>query len=167
MKSIKTFLAAFLILFSVFTFVLPETQAQGIVAVESYDMGTLTNTVWTSYQSFTFAGIIKEFGFNKLDSITVSMTVDGEADVDTLNVYPCNWTTKGTAVLGTVITYTVTLNVAAAGTGTEALYVLNHGIQSISWRGKEGLTWRTRGAVSGNDPTDPNSCKVTFTFFGS
>jgi hypothetical protein len=166
MKSIKTFLASILTLFALFAFT-AETNAQGIVGVKSYDMGTLTNTVWTGYQSFTFAGVLKEFGCSKIDSITVSMTVDGEADVDTLNVYPANWTIKGTAVLGSVITYTVTLNVAAAGTGTEALYVSNHGIQAASFRNKEGITWRTRGAVSGNDPTDPNTCKVTFTFYGS
>lgn len=164
---LKSFLGIFLFAFLMLAFIPQEADAQGIVGVKSFDMGTLTNTVWTDYQSFQLGKLKKEFGCNKIDSITVSMTVDGEADVDTLNVYPCTWTTSGTAVLGTVITYTVTLNVAAGGTGSEALYVANHGIQAVSWRGKEGFTFRTRGAVSGNDPTDPNSCKVTFTFYGS
>jgi len=157
----------FAILFAFLLTTIPETQAQGIVGVKSYNLGTLANTVWETYQNGNFAGLLKEFGCTKIDSIIISMTVEGEADVDTLDWYPCNWTSNGTAVNGTVKTFTVTLNVAAAGTGTERLFVTNAGIASSLWRGYEGFRWRTRGAVSGNDPTDPNNCKVTLTFFGS
>ena len=147
--------------------VIDQTPAQGIVGVKSYDLGTLANTVWESYQSETFAGLLKQFGCTKIDSMIISMTVQNETDVDTLNWYPVNWTSSGTAVQGTVITHTVTLNVAASSTGTERLFVANHGVQAASFRGYEGFQFRTRGAVSGNDPTDPNNCKVTITFFGS
>ena len=157
----------FAILFAFLLIPIPETQAQGIVGVKSYNLGTLANTVWETYQVGNFAGLLKEFGCTKIDSMVFSMTVQNETDVDTLNWYPVNWTSSGTAVQGTVITYTVTLNVAAAATGTQILYVSNHGVQAASFRGYEGFNFRTRGAVSGNDPTDPNNCKVTITFFGS
>lgn len=163
MKLKSFFLIALMLAFTAITF----TPAQGIVGVKSYNLGTIANTVWESYQYDTFKGLLKEFGCTKIDSIIISMTVEGEADVDTLNWYPVNWTSNGTAVVGTVKTFTVTLNVAAAGTGTERLFVTNAGIASSLWRGYEGFTWRTRGAVSGNDATDPNNCKVTLTFFGS
>lgn len=140
---------------------------QGIVGVKSYDLGTIANTVWESYTAETWNGLLKQFDCNKIDSLIISMTVVGETDVDTLDWYPCNWTSNGTAVNGTVKTFTVTLNVAAAGTGTERLFVTNAGAASSLWRGYEGFRFRTRGAVSGNDATDPNNCKVTITFYGS
>jgi hypothetical protein len=147
-------------------FALPSF-GQGIVGVKSYDLGTIANSVDESYRYETFSGLIKQFGCNKIDSIVVSMTVDGEADVDSLDWYPVNWTLKGTAVKGTVKTFTVTLNVAAAGTGTELLLITGAGLGSALWRGYEGFGFMTRGATAGNDATDPNSCKVTLTFFGS
>lgn len=163
MKLKSFFLIALMLAFTAITF----TPAQGIVGVKSYNLGTIANTVWESYQADTFEGLLKQFGCAKIDSILISMTVEGEADVDTLDWYPVNWTSGGTAVNGTVKTFTVTLNVAAAGTGTEVLKVSNAGIASSLWRGYEGFRWRTRGAVSGNDATDPNNCKVTLTFYGS
>ena len=141
--------------------------SQGVVGVKSYSLGTIANTIEESYISETFSGLIKQFGCNKIDSMTISITVAGEADIDSLDWYPCNWTTGGTAVKGSVITHTVTLNVAAAGYGTEVLLVSGHGIQPASFRGYEGFTFMTRGAASGNDPTDPNSGKVTIMFYGS
>lgn len=141
--------------------------SQGIVGVKSYNLGTIANTVWEDYQSGSFAGLLKEFGCVKIDSMIIAITVKNETDIDTLNWYPVNWTSDGTAVQGTVITYTVTLNIAAARTGTQILYTSNHGVQAASFRGYEGFNFRTRGAVSGNDPTDPNNVKVTITFFGS
>lgn len=163
MKRISFFLIALMLAFTAITF----TPAQGIVGVKSYNLGTIASTVWESYQYDTFDGLLKEFGCIKIDSIIVSMTVSGDTDVDTLNWYPVNWTSGGTAVTGTVKTFTVTLNVAASGTGTERLFVTNAGIASSLWRGYEGFGWRTRGAVAGNTPAEPNNCKVTFTFFGS
>lgn len=141
--------------------------SQGIVGVKSYNLGTVANSVDESYQYETFAGLLKQFDCAKIDSIVISMTVVGEADIDSLDFYPVNWTSTGTAVKGTAITHTVTLNVAAAGTGTEVLLVSGHGVQAVSYRGYEGFGFMTRGAASGNDATDPNNCKVTLTFFGS
>lgn len=141
--------------------------SQGIVGVKSYNLGTIANSVNESYTSETFHGLLKQFGCNKIDSLIISMTVVGEADVDSLDWYPCNWTSTGTAVKGTVKTFTVTLNVAAAGTGTEILKITGAGLGSALWRGYEGFTFMTRGAASGNDATDPNNCKVTITFYGS
>jgi|SRR3990167_8581696 len=167
MKKLKSFLAIFMIALSFVILSGVEGQAQGIVGVKSYNLGTIANTVWETYQVGNFAGLLKEFGCTKIDSMVFSMTVQNETDVDTLNWYPVNWTSSGTAVQGSVITYIVTLDVAAAATGTQILYVANHGIVAASFRGYEGFNFRTRGAVSGNDPTDPNNCKVTITFFGS
>lgn len=141
--------------------------SQGIVGVKSYDLGTISNSVDESYITETFAGLLKQFNCSKIDSMVISLTVKNETDIDSLMWYPVNWTVDGTKVLGTVITYTVTLNVAAAGTGTQVLYVSNHGVQPASFRGYEGFAILTRGAAAGNDPTDPNSAKVTITFFGS
>lgn len=164
MKSIKSFfLIALMLVFTAITF----TPAQGIVGVKSYSLGTISNSVDESYIYETFAGLIKQFGCNKIDSLVISMTVKNETDVDSLMWYPCNWTVDGTAVLGTVITHTVTLNVAAAGTGTQILLVSGHGVQTASFRAYEGFAILTRGAAAGNDPTDPNSGKVTVVFYGS
>ena len=141
--------------------------AQGIVGVKSYSLGTVANSVDEAYITETFSGLIKQFGCNKIDSMTISITVDGEADIDSLLFYPCNWTVGGTRVLGTVKTHTVTLNVAAAATGTEVLLVAGTGVLATSFRGYEGFAILTRGATAGNDPTDPNSGKVTIMFYGS
>lgn len=156
-------------IFFLFTliFCLSVANAQGVVGVKSYNLGTVSNSVDESYITETFAGLIKQFGCNKIDSLTISVTVDGEADIDSLMFYPCNWTTGGTRVNGTVATHTVTLNVAAAGTGTEVLLISGHGVQASSFRGYEGFGILTRGATAGNDATDPNSLKVTIMFYGS
>lgn len=147
-------------------FALPAFS-QGIVGVKSHDYGTIANSVDEAYINYTFSGLIKEFGCNKIDSLVISLTVKNETDIDSLMWYPCNWTVDGTKVLGTVSTRTVTLNVAAAATGTQVLLTSNAGIASTLWRGYEGFTIFTRGASAGNDPTDPNSVKVTITFYGS
>lgn len=154
------------VLFIVLTFAMLAFP-QGIVGVKSYNLGTIANTVWESYTAETWDGLLKQFGCAKIDSLIISMTLVGEADVDTLDWYPCNWTSNGTAVNGAVKTFTVTLNIAAASTGTERLFVSNAGAASTLWRGYEGFRFRTRGAAAGNDPTDPNNCKVTITFYGS
>ena len=141
--------------------------AQGVVGVKSYSLGTISNSVDESYISETFSGLIKQFGCNKIDSMTISITVANETDIDSLDWYPVNWTTGGTMVKGSVKTHTVTLNVAAAATGTEVLLVSGTGVLAASFRGYEGFAFMTRGATAGNDPTDPNSVKVTIMFYGS
>ena len=142
-------------------------SAQGVVGVKSYSIGTISNSVDESYITGVFSNLIKEFGCNKIDSMTISMTVAGEADVDSLDFYPCNWTVGGTVVKGAVKTHIVTLNIAAAGFGTEVLLVSGTGVLAASFRGYEGFAILTRGAASGNDATDPNSGKVTIMFYGS
>jgi hypothetical protein len=141
--------------------------SQGIVGVKSYNLGTVANSVDEAYTYETFAGLLKQFNCAKIDSMVFSVTAVGELDVDSLDWYPVNWTSTGTAVKGTVKTHTVTLNIAAAGTGTEVLLVTGTGIASSLWRGYEGFGFMTRGAGSGSDATDPNNLKVTITFFGS
>jgi len=140
---------------------------QGIVGVKSHDYGTVANSVNEAYVSYTWSGLLKEFGCNKIDSLIISITVQNETDIDSVMWYPCNWTTKGTAVNGTVRTFVSTLDVAANATGTAVLYVANAGVASVLWRGYEGFRVFTRGAAAGNDPTDPNNLKITFTFYGS
>lgn len=166
----KKFNSSFIVLMLLaFVFILfsLEANAQGIVGVKTHNYGTVANSVDESYVSYRFNGLIKEFGCNKIDSILISLTVENETDIDSLMWYPCNWTSSGTVVKGTVKTFTVTLNVAAAGTGTEVLKVTNAGVASSLYRGYEGFTLFTRGAAAGNDATDPNNCKVTLTFYGS
>lgn len=141
--------------------------SQGIVGVKSYNLGTVANSVDEAYQYETFAGLLKQFNCAKIDSMVFSVTGVGEVDIDSLDWYPVNWTSTGTAVKGTAITHLVTLDIAAAGTGTELILNTGHGVQAVSWRGYEGFGFMTRGKVSGNDATDPNNLKVTITFFGS
>lgn len=151
----------------IFTFLLiPETPAQGIVGVVNYDLGTITNSVdHTIYGNF--GRLIKQFGCTKIDSMVIAVSVDNETDIDSLDFYPANWTSFEAPVTGSIVHYDVTLNVAAAGTGTQILYTANAGIASASFRGYQGFKILTRGATAGNDATDPNSCRVTVTFWGS
>lgn len=160
-------LSTLLLVMILFVFFTPEANAGGIVGVKTYDYGTVANSVDESYITYRFDGLLNEFNCSTIDSMVISLTVVGEADIDSLMWYPCNFTSNGTVVKGTVKTFTVTLNVAAAGTGTQVLLVTNAGVASSLYRGYEGFTLFTRGAVSGNDATDPNSCKVTITFYGS
>lgn len=162
----KRFFLIALILSAVAFFTAPSF-AQGIVGVKTHEYGTVANSVDESYVTYTFDGLLKEFNCNKIDSLIIALTVEGEADIDSLMWYPCNFSGDGTVVKGTVKTFTVTLNVAASAYGTEVLKVTNAGVASALWRGYEGFTLFTRGAASGNDATDPNDCKVTITFYGS
>jgi len=165
MKMLKSFLAISLILFSFF--LVPQLNAQGIVGVKSYDFKTVANSVDNAYVSENWEGLLKQFGCTKIDSLHIGLTAVGELDIDSLMWYPCSWTVDGTVVKGTVKTFTVTLNLAAGVAGKEALYVTNAGVASALWRSTEGFTLFTRGATTGNDATDPNSLKVTITFYGS
>jgi hypothetical protein len=167
MKNIKSFFNVLILLSFAFLLFSFQAQAQGVVGVKSYNLETVANSVDEIYITGTYSGLLKEFGCNKIDSMIISATVVGEADIDSLDWYPCNWTVGGTKVLGTVKHFTVTLNVAAAGTGTEVLKVTDAGVASTLWRGYEGFAILTRGATAGNDATDPNSLKVTITFYGS
>lgn len=163
----KQFLIVMLMVFSITAFISPPVKAQGIVGVVSHDYGTVANSVDESFISYRFDGLIRQFGCNKIDSIHIALTVEGEADIDSLMWYPANWAKDGTVVKGTVATKTVTLNVAASAYGTEVLFAADAGIISSLWRGFEGFTLFTRGATAGNDATDPNSLIVTITFYGS
>lgn len=167
MKLHKSLLAIWMILLFALFIVPTETSAQGIVGVKSHNYGTVANSVDEAYVSYTWVGLLKEFGCNKIDSLVISLTAVGELDIDSLMWYPVSWTTGGTAVKGTVAFRTVTLNLAAGVAGKEVLYSANAGIASALWRGTEGFTLFTRGAAAGNDATDPNSLKVTITFYGS
>ena len=141
--------------------------AQGIVGVKSYNLGTVANSVDEAYTYETFAGLLKQFNCAKIDSMVFSVTAVGELDVDSLDWYPVNWTSTGTAVKGTVKMHTVTLDLAAAATGTELLLITGAGLGSSLWRGYEGFGFMTRGATAGSDATDPNNLKLTSTFYGS
>lgn len=165
----KKLFVLFALIFAFVTLSAVEVSAQGIVGVKSYNLGTVSNSVDESYVTGVFSNLLKEFGCSVIDSMVISLTVKNETDIDSCDFYPCNWTIDGTKVLGTVAHFAVTLNVAAAGTGTEALYTATtlHGVWAISYRGFEGFAILTRGSTAGNDPTDPNSGKLTITFFGS
>ena len=119
----KKSLVLFALILAFITLSAVEVSAQGVVGVKSYSLGTVSNSVDEAYVSETFSGLIKQFGCHKIDSMTISITVAGEADIDSLDWYPCNWTVGGTVVKGSVKTHIVTLNVAAAGFGTEVLLV--------------------------------------------
>jgi len=149
-----------------FAFMTP-IKAQGVVGVVTHNYGTVANSVDEGYISYTWKGLLKQFGANKIDSLHISLTVKGEIDIDSLMWYPANWASDGTIVKGTVATKTVTLNVAAGSYGTEVLLTANAGVAGVLWRGYEGFTLFTRGAAAGNVATGPNNLKVTIVFFGS
>jgi len=165
MKS-TNFLIAMLMVFILIAFISPPVKAQGVVGVVTHDYGTVANSVDESYVSYRWDGLIRQFGCNKIDSLHIALTTEGETDIDSLDWYPCNWAKDGTVVKGTVATKTVTLNVAASAYGTEVLLATDAGVLSPLWRGYEGFTLMTRGAAAGNDAGDPNSLMVTIVFFG-
>ena len=157
------------VLFSIILllFAFTDINAQNVVGVKTFSYGTVANSVDEDYQTFRFQGLINEFGCNKIDSMIISLSVEGEADIDSLMWYPCNFADDGTVIKGTVRTFTVTLNIAAGAYGTEVLKVTNSGVGGSLFRGYEGFTLFTRGAAAGNDATDPNSLKVSIMFYGS
>jgi hypothetical protein len=161
MKKTNVFITT-LILFVSFVFLFSfEANAQ---SVEVKDLGTISNSVLgasTFETGYLYLDKIKsKNGWTQIDSIVFALKVQEETDIDSFDVYPGfvqAGQTLSTAVFGTVTTFTVTLNVAAAGTGYERLLTSNAGYSGANLRGYNLIKYVTKGATAGNDPTDPNN----------
>lgn len=160
MKNLKSFLSIIL-LSLVFLFSFQQAQAQ---SVEVKNLGTIYNSTGgsTTYETgYLYLDKIKsKNNWTQIDSIVFALRVENETDIDSFDVYP-GFVDKGElitdAVFGSATTFTVTLNVADASTGYERLFTSNAGYTGTSLRGYNIIKYVTKGATSGNDPTDPNN----------
>jgi len=156
-----SFLSIILTAILLFAFIAPQVNAQ---SVEVKDLGTIYNSTAgsTTFETgYLYLDKIKsKNNWTQIDSIVFAVKVSEETDIDSFDVYP-GFVEKGaalsTAVFGTVTTFTVTLNVAAAGTGYERLFSSGAGYSGASLRGYNLIKYVTKGATSGNDITDPNN----------
>lgn len=132
------------------------------------DLGTMYNSVLGS--AYFETGYVDLSGWSKIDSISVTYVGLGEMDVDSLTIYravklPNGTFQKDVSVLGN---FTVTLNLAAGVYDLEPLFVNNATILTgAALRGCNALYYVTRGATSGNDPTDPNRGWILFQIWGT
>lgn len=141
-------------------FGLSFTFAQDRVIVKS--LGTMANSVDET-------GFVDLSGWAKIDSISVTFVGKGEMDVDSLTIYraaklPNDKFVPDVSVLGN---FTVTLNLAAGVYDLEPLFSSNATLLTgAALRGCNALYYVTRGATSGNDPTDPNRGWILFQIWG-
>lgn len=132
------------------------------------DLGTMYNSVLGS--TYFETGYVDLSGWSKIDSISVTYVGLGEMDVDSLTIYravklPNGTFQKDVSVLGN---FTVTLNLAAGVYDLEPLFASNATLLTgAALRGCNALYYVTRGATSGNDPTDPNRGWVLFQIWGT
>lgn len=132
------------------------------------DLGTMYNSVLGS--TYFETGYIDLTGWSKIDSISVTYVGLGEMDVDSLTIYravklPNGTFQKDVSVLGN---FTVTLNLAAGVYDLEPLFASNATLLTgAALRGVDALYYVTRGATSGNDPTDPNHGWIKFQIWGT
>ena len=132
--------------------------------VEIFNLGTVYNSVLgsTYYETvyLDLSNVQKNKGWSRVDSVLCAIYVENETDIDSLDIYPGFKGYKGgveETAFGTAITQTVTLNVAAASTGYEELLTSNATpLTSLILRQNNYIKFVTKGATSGNDPTDPN-----------
>jgi len=147
-----------------------KTPAQQAADPYIINFGTVANSVdETGY--FHFGRYAQKLGFTAIDSIQISLFVEGEIDIDSLDCYlgveGVNTNVADDAYTATALTYTVTLNVAAAAEGVERLLVDNATLlTSAAIRGYNSVKIITRGATAGNDATDPNKLWVMFFIYG-
>lgn len=131
------------------------------------DLGTMYNSVLGS--TYFETGFVDLSGWAKIDSISVTYVGKGEMDVDSLTIYraaklPNEKFVPDVSVLGN---FTVTLNLAAGVYDLEPLFSSNATLLTgAALRGCNALYYVTRGATSGNDPTDPNRGWILFQIWG-
>lgn len=132
------------------------------------DLGTMYNSTLGS--TYFETGFVDLSAWSKIDSISVTYVGKGEMDVDSLTIYraaklPNDKFVPDVSVLGN---FTVTLNLAAGIYDLEPLFSSNATLLTGSaLRGCNALYYVTRGATSGNDPTDPNRGWLLFQIWGT
>lgn len=132
------------------------------------DLGTMYNSVLGS--TYFETGFVDLSGWAKIDSISVTYVGKGEMDVDSLTIYRAakvgnDKFVPDVSVLGN---FTVTLNLAAGVYDLEPLFSSNATLLTgAALRGCNALYYVTRGATSGNDPTDPNRGWLIFQIWGT
>lgn len=108
-------------------------------------------------------------GWKTVDSVVVSIAVENETDIDTVNFM------RGTyfdgfisdAAAG-VLYQAVTLNVADAATDVEPLLTSNATVLSkAALRGFNYIKATIEAGAAGNDATDPNAMYLTWQIFGT
>lgn len=157
---------AIVIAFIMLAFIVPvKAQLAGVISYDGW--GTVANSVDETPVYYNFEGMRKQLGINKIDSLVFALSVQGEIDIDSLDVYPVGWDPYGNVTTGSVKHFTVTLNVAAGAAGYEVLYVTNAGFLLADWRNYPGFRVFTRGAAAGNDATDPNGVRLYIFVYGS
>jgi hypothetical protein len=155
----------FLILFA-FSMAL-NAQVKRIITFE-----TVSNSV-TETAYFDFRQIASELArWSKVDSITFFAYAQGEIDVDSVTVYGSNVQSldgKKTRVDAAAVlkNFTATVNIDINQTVLEHLRSANAGLNATDLRDFNSLKIVTRGATSGNDPTDPNLLWIGFYIYGS
>lgn len=127
--------------------------------VKVFNLGTIANSVDESPQYLYLDKVAEDNGFAKIDSVVFGIYAVGEVDIDSLDVYPGfagtpSGSVQEAKVFGTATTFTVTTNLAAGVAGYERLFSSGAGYALSSKRGYNILKLFTRGAASGNDPTD-------------
>jgi len=130
--------------------------------VYELNFGTLANSVTeTGYQKFD--------GWKSIDSISVGLAGTGEVDVDSVDIYVGYMIGSGSWFSTTANTFISTMDL---GAGVKLFLPLaltgNISIKGALLRGgMNAVKVVTRGAVSGNDPTDPNNLRVLLTVHGT
>lgn len=130
------------------------------------DLGTVANSV--DETGYVYFGN----DWQKIDSVSVTIAASGELDMDSLTLYKAVFDPdegvwyKDVSVLGN---FTVTLNLADGVKDLEQLYSSNATLLTgASLRGINGLYYLTRGATSGNDPTDTGQhAKIIWHIWGT
>lgn len=157
-------------LISMFVFILALSFASAQDRTYVVDFGPITNGVTVT----SVTKYLKLDGWSKIDSVQITLGVDNETDIDSFDVYVGNAfgnreTDWDNGYYGsTVYHYEVTLNVAAAAQGRELLLISNASLlTTVVMRGVNALKFVTRGANSGNDPTDPNRLRAFVQVFGT
>lgn len=167
MKNLKSLIGIFILLS--FAFVLfssqasaqnnPQTKGYSVV----YDLGTVTNSTQET-------GYLDLRNWQKIDSVTVSLSATNETDIDTVNFWIGNYTQDGfvkDAAAG-VIYQASTLDVAAAGTDFLNLVTSNATpLTGLALRGCNGVYFELEAGASGNDATDPNALYIHFKIHGT
>lgn len=151
----KNFFVMILLMLAVFVSpLIQETQAQSKpYRIYTLDYGTLSNSVLVANET----QYIDLAGWEKIDSISIVAYGIGELDVDSVDIYVGSKPNNGKSPIfsSTAITATVTLNLADGVSGWERLVTSNATkLTGAALRGVQMLKVNTRGATSGNDPTD-------------
>lgn len=141
-----------------------------LISLVAFPQRTVIKPLGTVSNSVDETGYLDLTGWSQIDSISVTFVAKGELDVDSVTVYravkvPGVGYKKDITVLGN---FTVTLDLADGVWDIEPLFVSNATVlNGAALRGVDAIYYVTRGATSGNDPTDPNAGWLMFQIWGT